>query len=828
MMQMTEHSIPVNIEEEMRRSYMDYAMSVIIGRALPDVRDGMKPVHRRILYAMYELGNTWSQPNKKSARIVGDVIGKYHPHGDSAVYDALVRLAQTFTIRYPLVDGQGNFGSIDGDPPAAMRYTEVRMSRLASELMEEISKETVDFIPNYDETLNEPCVLPARFPNLLLNGSSGIAVGMATNIPPHNLNELIEGIRAIILNPDISIDELIHHIPGPDFPTAGYIHGKSGIYSAYKTGRGHLQLRARYLIEHLARNDRMNIVVTEIPYQVNKAKIIEQIVDLVRSKKIEGISDVRDESDRDGIRILIELSREASNDVRLHTILNNLYKHTSLQSTFSIILLAIDKGQPKLLNLKEILINFIEHRKDVVRRRTTFDLNNARSRAHILEGLKIALEYIDLVIEVIKKSKNPQEAREQLVARFDLSKKQAQAILDMRLQRLTALERNKIVQDLAEVHIEIKKYERILGDEFLLLNLILDELEEIKRKYGNPRRTEIIEETKEIDLEDLIVDEDMVVTISHGGYIKRNPISLYRSQRRGGRGITGMKMKEEDFVEDLFIASTHHFLLFFTDKGRVYWLKVYQIPEAGRASRGKAIVNVLNLSKDENIVACLPVKDFEEGKFIATCTCNGMVKKTPLEEYKNLRSNGIIGLLVREGDRLISAAITDGQQDIFLGTKNGLSIRFNEKMVRPMGRSTHGVRGIKLDSGDEVVSMEVLYGGTTLLSVTENGYGKRTRTEEYRVQSRGGRGLITIKTCARDPKCINGKVVAVRQVTDEEDLMLITNTGRIIRMRMKEISTIGRNTQGVKLVSIDPEETVCGVARLAEKDDHEEESDNST
>ncbi len=826
-MQIKGHKVPVNIEEEMRRSYMDYAMSVIIGRALPDVRDGLKPVHRRILYAMHELGNTWNQSYKKSARIVGDVIGKYHPHGDVAVYDALVRLAQPFTTLYPLADGQGNFGSIDGDPPAAMRYTEVRMSRLASELMEEISKETVDFIPNYDGTLNEPRVLPARFPNLLLNGSSGIAVGMATNIPPHNLNELVEGIRSIILNPDISIDELIQYIPGPDFPTAGYIHGKDGIYSAYKTGRGHIQLRARYLIEHHARGERMNIVITEIPYQVNKSKIVEQIVDLIKLKKLEGISDVRDESDRDGIRMVIELSREASNDVRLQTILNNLYKHTSLQSTFGIILLAIDHGQPKLLNLKEILVNFIEHRKEVVRRRITFDLNNALNRAHILEGLKIALEYIDRVIGIIKKSKNPQEAREQLVAEFDLSEKQAQAILDMRLHRLTALERDKIAQELIEVHKEIKKYKQILGDEFLLLNVILDELEELRRKYQSPRRTEIIEETKELDLEDLIVDEDMVVTISHTGYIKRNPISLYRSQRRGGRGITGMKMKEEDFVENLFIASTHHFILFFTDKGRVYWLKVHQIPQAGRASRGKAIVNLLNLSKDEMVVAWLPVMDFEEGKFIATCTRKGMVKKTPLVEYKNLRSNGIIGLLVEEGDRLISVAITDGHRDMFLGTKNGLSIRFNEEMIRPMGRVTRGVHGIRMDPGDEVVSMEVLYDGTTLLSVAENGYGKRTRTEEYRAQRRGGKGLITIRTSARDPNCINGFVVAVRQVTDEDDLMLITNTGRIIRMRVKEISIIGRNTRGVKLVSIDPGEKVRGVARLAEKDENEEEANNS-
>lgn len=820
---MMEQRVPVNIEEEMRRSYMDYAMSVIIGRALPDVRDGLKPVHRRILYAMYELGNTWNQPNKKSARVVGDVIGKYHPHGDVAIYDALVRLAQPFTTRFPLVDGQGNFGSIDDDPPAAMRYTEVRMSRLAGELMEELPKETVDFVPTYDGTLTEPVVLPARFPNLLLNGSSGIAVGMATNIPPHNLNELIEGICALIHNPEISIEELIRYIPGPDFPTAGYIHGRQGIYSAYHTGRGLLQIRARYLIEHQARGERINIVVTEIPYQVNKTRIIEQIVDLVKTKKVEGVSDVRDESDRDGIRIVVELSREASNDVRLQTILNNLYKHTSLQSTFGVILLAIDGGQPKLLNLKDILLSFVEHRKDVVRRRTLFDLNNARNRAHILEGLKIALEHIDRVIELIKSSKNPQEARVQLVARFNLSEKQAQAILEMRLQRLTALEQNKIIQDLVEVHQEIKKHEQILADELLLLNVILKELEDIRQKYDNPRRTEIVEETKDLEIEDLIVEEDMVVTISHSGYIKRNPISLYRSQRRGGRGITGMRMKEEDFVENLFIASTHHHLLFFTEKGRVYWLKVHQLPQAGRASMGKAIVNMLNLTSDEKVVACLPVKAFEEGKFIATCTRKGMVKKTPLVEYSNPRSLGIIGLGVEETDGLISAAITDGERDIFLGTKNGLSIRFNEQSVRSMGRTARGVHGVRMDSGDEVVSMEVLYDGATLLSVTENGYGKRTRTQEYRVQNRGGRGLITIRTSARDPNCSNGNVVAVRQVTDEDELMLITDTGRIIRMRVQEISVIGRNTQGVKLVAIGPGEKVTGMARLAEKEEHKEE-----
>ena len=806
-MHLQQQKIPVSIEDEMKKSYMDYAMSVIVGRALPDVRDGLKPVHRRILYAMNEMGNDWNKPHKKSARIVGDVIGKYHPHGDVAVYDTIVRMAQDFSMRYPLIDGQGNFGSVDGDPPAAMRYTEIRMTRLASELLSDIEKETVDFVPTYDNSLTEPTVLPSKLPDLLINGSSGIAVGMATNIPPHSLVEVIDGIIAMIEDPDISIDDLMELVHGPDFPTAGFICGKRGIKEAYRTGRGIIHIRARAIIERNKDSGKESIVISELPYQVNKARLIESIAELSRKKKIEGISELRDESDREGMRIVVELKR----DEIAKAILNQLYQYTQMQVSFGIIILAIVGGQPMLLNLKEVLYHFLNHRKEIVTRRTSFELKKAENKAHILEGLRIALENLDEVIALIKASANPKVAKEGLISRFSLSDLQAQAILDMRLQRLTALEQEKIIEDYMEILKLIEKYKQILANERLVLDIIVEELMALKQLYGDERRTEIIEEDTEISLEDMIVEEDMVVTITHSGYIKRNSISLYRSQRRGGKGKIGTTTNDTDFVEHLFVASTREFMLFFTDKGKVFWRKVYEIPQAGRVSRGKAIVNLLNLGSDENISAILPVREFKDNKYVTMATRNGIIKKTPLTAYSNPRVNGIIAINIDEGDRLISVRLTDGTQDIFLGTKSGKSIRFKEAQIRSMGRVTRGVKGIKLAKDDELIGMEIINNDTAILAVTENGFGKRTKGSEYRAQGRGGAGVITIKATQR-----NGSVVAIKQVTDQDDLMLITDRGKIIRISAKGISIIGRNTQGVTLIDVDKEEKVVGVARLAD------------
>lgn len=794
----------VNIEDEMKKSYMDYAMSVIIGRAIPDVRDGLKPVHRRILYAMYEMGNRHNKPYKKSARIVGDIMGKYHPHGDAAIYDTLVRMAQDFSLRYMLVDGQGNFGSIDGDPPAAMRYTESRLSRISDEVLADLEKDTVDFVPNYDESLTEPSLLASRVPLLLLNGTSGIAVGMATNIPPHNLKEVINGTIACIKNPDITIEQLMRHIPGPDFPTAGFINGREGIIEAYKTGRGIIKTRARALIEKNGRTDKETIVITELPYQVNKAMLIEKISELVRDKKISGISDLRDESDRDGIRIVIDLKRDENSAI----ILNQLYKFTQMESSFGIIMLAICDGRPQVFNLKEVLEKFISFRRDVVVRRTRFDLARAKERAHILEGLIIALNNIDAIIKVIKASKTPAEASTQLCAKFKLSEIQAKAILDMRLQRLTGLERAKIDEEYSEVTKLIAYLQGILDDPQKVLQVIIDELNEIKEKYGDERRTEIVASTEDINIEDMIVEEDVVVTISHAGYIKRNAVSLYKSQHRGGRGKVGMGTKEEDFVEKIFIASTHNYLLVFTSAGKVYWLKVYQIPQAGRAAKGKAMVNLINLSPGEKVMATLPVREFVEGKFIVMVTKQGTIKKTELTAYANPRAGGIIAISIDEGDELVEVQLTMGNQDVFIATRQGMAIRFKEDDVRDMGRTARGVRGISLDEGDEVIGMDIPAQNTFMLTVSENGYGKCTPVDEYRVQSRGGKGTINLKTVEKV-----GNVSGVLQVVGEDNVMLISNAGKVIRLKVQEIPVNHRVTQGVRLIELEPEEKLVGVAR---------------
>ncbi len=812
-----QNRVTVNIEDEMRKSYMDYAMSVIIGRALPDVRDGLKPVHRRVLYAMHELGNDYNKPYKKSARVVGDVIGKYHPHGDSAVYDTIVRLAQDFSMRYPLIDGQGNFGSIDGDSAAAMRYTEVRMNRLAHELLADIDKETVDFGPNYDDSLQEPLVLPCKFPNLLVNGSEGIAVGMATKIPPHNLGEVIDGLIAVIDDPKIEFDQLLEKIPGPDFPTGGFILGREGIREAYRTGRGIVQMRARALVEKDRRTGRESIVITEIPFQVNKAKLIEKIADLVKEKKIEGINDLRDESDRDGMRIVVELKKDSIPQV----ILNQLYKMTPMQSSFGIIMLAIVNGQPRVLTLREVLDKFIEHRKEIVTRRCIFELKKAEARAHILEGLKIALENLDEVIAIIKGSANPAEAKESLMARFAFSDKQAQAILDMRLHRLTGLERDKIIAEYEEILALIRRLKEILASEVEILKIIKEELQEVRDRFGDDRRTEIIEARGELSLEDLIVEEDMVVTVSHGGYIKRNAVSLYRAQRRGGKGKTGMRPKDEDFVENIFIASTHSYILVFTDRGKVHWLKVHEIPQGGRASRGKAIVNLIHVEPGEKVMTILPVKEFVSGRYIVTATANGIIKKTDLMAYSHPRAGGIIALTIDEGDSLIAARLTDGNADIILASRQGKSIRFPETDVRPMGRVARGVRGMNLEKGDQVIGMETVTDATSsdLVTITRNGYGKRTPLSEYRVQSRGGKGIITIKTSER-----NGEVIDIKLVDDESDLMLITDRGKLLRTRVRDFRQIGRNTQGVRVMVLEEGERIVAVAKLAEKEEDELET----
>jgi len=800
----------VSLEKEMKKSYLDYAMSVIIGRALPDVRDGLKPVHRRVLYAMRDLKNDWNKAYKKSARIVGDIIGKYHPHGDTAVYDTIVRLAQDFSMRYPLVDGQGNFGSVDGDRPAAMRYTEIRMQRLAHEMLEDLDKETVDFVPNYDESLSEPSVLPAKIPSLLINGSAGIAVGMATNVPPHNLSEVIDAIKAIIENPEVTLDELMKYVPGPDFPTGGIIYGTGGIKEAYKSGRGIFKIRARTVIETDKRTQRETIVVTELPYQVNKAKLIEKIAELVRDKHIQGVIYVRDESDREGMRIAVGLKKDQIAGV----VVNQLYKMTRMETTFGIIFLAIVNNRPELLKLKEILKHFILHRKEIVIRRTRFDLKKAEDRAHILEGLKIALDNLDEVVALIRKSRSPAEAKEKLIREYSLTPIQAQAILDMRLQKLTGLEREKIVQEHKNLLKDIARFKEILNNERLVLNIIKDELTAIQSEYGDARRTEFVAQTQEITIEDMIAEEDMVVTISKLGYIKRNPITLYRNQRRGGKGKTGMGTKEDDFVEHLFVASTHHTFVFFTNKGKVYWCKVYDIPQAGRMSLGKALVNLLNFEAGENLTTVLPVPEFEPGYHVLMATSNGLVKKTDLMAFSRPRTGGIIALNLMPDDELIAARITDGSLNVFLGSLMGKAIRFHESNIRPSGRTSMGVRGMNLGSGDRLVAMEVLSYGQTLFAVTENGYGKRTSIDEYPVQKRGGKGVISIKTTQR-----NGCVVSILLVDEDNDLMLMTNTGKIIRMPIEGISVISRNTQGVTLMGLGADERIIGAARLAEKEE---------
>jgi DNA gyrase subunit A len=811
--------VPVNIEDEMKRSYMDYAMSVIIGRALPDVRDGLKPAHRRVLYGMRQMGLSANRGYRKCAKIVGEVMGNYHPHGDASIYDTLVRLSQDFNMRYPLVDGQGNFGSIDGDPPAAMRYTEARLQPISDDVMADLDKETVDFVPNYDETTEEPSVLPAHIPNLLVNGSAGIAVGMATNIPPHNLREVIDGVVWAIereqeagakLSKEERLRGLMEHIKGPDFPTGGLIVGRAGLVAAHRTGRGAILMRAKVSIETAKKGDKQSIVVTEIPYQVNKAALIKKIADLVGEKTIEGISDLRDESDREGMRIVIELKRGEIPEV----ILNNLYKHTSLQQSFGVIMLAIVAGRPRVLNLAELVESFIDFRREVVTRSTQFDLRKAEARYHILEGLKIALDHLDAVIKLIRGSKTVPEAREGLITQFSLSQVQAQAILDMQLQRLTGLERQKILDEMAELLKTIERLRSILASEKLLMQIIVDDLKAVRQKYGDDRRTEIVEDSGEISIEDLIADEDMAITVSNTGYIKRTPITSYRNQRRGGKGRIGMRTREEDFVSHLFVASTHAYIMIFSDRGRAYWLKVHEIPDVGPGGKGKAIANLVSMAPDEKIAALQAVREFEEGKFIAMGTERGVVKKTELSAFSNPRAGGIIAMGVEDGDRLMAAQITDGTGEIFIGTRDGVAIRFPESDVRPMGRGAYGVKGIALREGDQVMAMELVRPGSTLLTVTEHGYGKRTELDEYRVQSRGGVGIINIQTSER-----NGRVVGMASVHDEDEFMLITQQGKILRTVARDIRTIGRATQGVRLIEIDADDRVVALARLAEKDD---------
>ena len=806
-----EKLVPVYIEEEMKDSYINYAMSVIVGRALPDVRDGLKPVHRRILYAMKELNLEHNKPYKKSARIVGECMGKYHPHGDVAIYDTLVRMAQDFSLRYPLVDGQGNFGSVDGDAAAAMRYTEARLDHITDWMLLDIDKNTVDYSPNFDESLKEPKVLPACLPNLLVNGSSGIAVGMATNIPPHNLREVTEAVIYVIDNPECEPKDLIKKIKGPDFPTGGIIRGFEGIKKAYTTGRGILRVSAKAFIEE-QKNGKEAIIIKEIPYQVNKANLIEAIADLVQEKKVEGITDLRDESDKDGMRIVIELRRGTNANI----LLNQLYKHTQMQVTFGVIMLALVDGRPRVLNIKEIIDAFIKHRKEIVIRRTRFDLEKAQDRAHILEGLKIALDNLDRVIKVIKESKTPQIAKEALIKKFDLSDRQAQAILEMQLQRLTGLEREKIDKEYLELIKKIEFYKSILASEKKIFDIIKDEMKELTEKFGDDRRTEIAAETEELEIEDLIAKEDVVITISHSGYIKRLPVSNYRKQRRGGRGVTGAEMREEDFVEHLFIASTHDYMLFFTDKGVVHWLKVHEIPEAGRLSKGKAIINLLSLAVGEKISAFVPVREFKEGFFLMMATKKGLVKKTKLSAYSNPRRGGIIGIGIEKGDELIKVEMTNGDDEILLATKNGKAIRFKESQVRDMGRAAKGVRGINLGKEDECIAMDVVRLDQTLLTVTSQGFGKRTVFKEYRLQSRGGKGIINIKVTTK-----NGKVVGLKSVSDRDETMLITEKGMIVRSPIKDIRETGRSTQGVRLMRVNPGDKVASVAKIVPEDEDE-------
>jgi len=847
MAELAKEVLQVNLEDEMRKSYLDYAMSVIVGRALPDVRDGLKPVHRRVLFAMSVLGNDWNKAYKKSARVVGDVIGKYHPHGDTAVYDTIVRLAQPFAMRYMLVDGQGNFGSVDGDAPAAMRYTEVRMARLAHELLADLDKETVDFTPNYDETELEPRVMPTRVPNLLINGSAGIAVGMATNIPPHNINEVISATLALIDNPELTIEELMVHLPGPDFPTAGVINGAQGIFEAYQTGRGRIYMRARSHVETNESSGKQTIIVSELPYQVNKARLLEKIAELVKEKKLEGITELRDESDKDGMRVVIELRRGDVPEV----VLNNLFKHTSMQSVFGINMVALVEGQPRLLNLREILNAFIGHRREVVTRRTLFELRKARDRAHVLEGLTVALANLDAVIELIKASATPAEAKTRLLAElwepglvkamlgqgggemsrpedleaqyglqgdsYQLSPIQAQEILNMRLHRLTGLEQEKLTKEYEEILLSIRELLRILEEPARLMEVIRDELTAILEQYGDARRTEILEHRLDLSLEDLITEENVVVTLSHGGYAKSQPLGRYQSQRRGGTGKSATKIKDEDFIERLFVANTHDMLLCFTSRGKIHWLKVYELPQASHVSRGKPIVNLLPLEKDERVNAVLPVREYPDDLFVFFATRRGIVKKTPLSEYSRPRANGIWAIDLPDGDELVNVSLTDGQQDIMLFASTGKCIRFAESDVRSMGRVARGVIGIRVPKGHQVVSMLVV-GEGDVLTVTENGFGKRTAMDDYPRQGRGGQGVIGIATSKR-----NGALISAIQVSGEDDIMLISDGGSLVRTNAGEISTLGRNTQGVTLIRLRQEEKLVGLARIEPEEEVEDE-----
>jgi DNA gyrase subunit A len=799
-----ERQVPVPIEEEMRKSYLDYAMSVIVGRALPDIRDGLKPVHRRVLYAMQEIGLNWNRPYKKAARIVGEVLGKYHPHGDSPVYEALVRMVQEFSLRYPLVDGQGNFGSIDGDPPAAMRYTEARLAKIAHEMLADIDKETVDFVPNFDESLQEPLVLPTRVPNLLVNGSAGIAVGMATNIPPHNLSEVIDALVLLVDSPDAGLPQLTTLVTGPDFPTAGYIYGASGIRDAYATGRGSITLRARAHSEKL-RGGREAVIVTELPYQVNKASLIEKISELSREKKIAGISEIRDESNREGIRIVLELGRGEIPQI----VLNQLYKNTQMQTSFGIIMLALVGRRPQVVNLKQMLEAFIGFRREIVTRRTRYDLARAEERAHILAGLRKAVDHLDLVIRLIRQADSPDVARAALMTQLELSEIQARAILDMRLQRLTQLERHKIVEEHEQTLALIEELKGILASDARLMGIIRAELLAIKEEYGDARRTEIVTETTDLTIEDLLADEEMVVTITRSGYIKRTHVEAYRSQRRGGKGVTGMETKEEDLVDDLFIASTHATLLFFTTRGKVHWLKVHEIPEGGRPAKGKAMVNLLSLGEGEAVATCVPVRAFAVGGYILFVTRQGKVKKTELEAYSHPRAGGIQGIGLDQGDEVISVRRTDGTREVVIATKLGMSIRFSEDEVRPMGRGAGGVRGIELEDGDEVIAADVVQQGVSILTVTERGYGKRTPLEEYRLQGRAGKGIIDIKTGGR-----NGAVVGMLQIREGDDLLVVTTKGKMIRFHAIDVSSQGRNTWGVRMIDLDQDDRVGSIARV--------------
>jgi len=799
-----ERQVPVPIEEEMRKSYLDYAMSVIVGRALPDIRDGLKPVHRRVLYAMQELGLVWNRPYKKSARVVGEVLGKYHPHGDSPVYEALVRMVQEFSLRYPLVDGQGNFGSIDGDPPAAMRYTETRLAKIAHEMLADIDKATVNFVPNFDESLEEPVVLPTRVPNLLVNGSSGIAVGMATNIPPHNLTEVIDGLVMLIDEPGTTIEQLMKVITGPDFPTAGYIYGGAGIRDAYTTGRGSIMLRAKAHAEKM-RGGREAIIITELPYQVNKASLIEKISELNRDKKIDGISEIRDESNREGIRVVLELGRGEIPQIAM----NQLYKHTQMQTSFGIIMLALVDRRPQVVNLQEMLEAFVRFRREIVTRRTRYDLARAEERAHILAGLRKAVEHLDLVIRIIRQAESPDAARDALMSRLDLSEVQAKAILDMRLQRLTQLERHKLIEEHEQTLALIQELSGILASDAKLMAIIKQELLAVKEEYGDARRTEILTETSELTIEDLLADEEMVVTITRSGYIKRTHVEAYRSQRRGGKGVTGMETKEEDIVEDLFVASTHSFLLFFTNLGKVHRLKVHEIPEGGRQAKGKAMVNLLSLRESEKVAACVPVRNFEDGGHILLATRRGEVKKTKLDAYGHIRTGGIQAMDLEEGDEVISGRRTDGTREVMIATKHGMIIRFSEEEILAKSRGAGGVRGIDVEEGDEVIAADVVQEGSLILTVTERGFGKRTPLEEYRLTGRGGKGIIDIKTGGR-----NGNVVGMLQVRAGDDVLVVTTKGKLIRMPADTVSSQGRNTMGVRIMDLDADDRVGSIARV--------------